>query len=113
MESTRARIATNLRKGVLEFGVLGLLSREQMYGLQLAEELQARELIASEGSLYPLLARMRESGWIEPLSTRVEASARPRRYYAITATGRAQLEEFAELWGELTSTMNQLLKERK
>lgn len=112
MEPARDRIATNLRKGVLEFGVLGLLAQQQMYGLQLAEELMRRELIAGEGSLYPLLARMREAGLIEPVTSSA-SSGRPRRYYAITGTGRTQLDAFAAIWADLAPTIDELLEERK
>lgn len=112
MDPIGNRIATNLRKGVLEFGVLGLLAQRPMYGLELAEELMARELIAGEGSLYPLVARMRESGLIDPVAASTQ-SGRPRRYYAITAQGRDQLEVFAAIWAGLAPTIDELLKERK
>ena len=79
MTESIERVATNLRRGVLEYCVLALLSREERYGLDLATELIERSLIAGEGSLYPLLSRMRESGSVE---TRVHAAGgggRPRK----------------------------------
>lgn len=108
MDAGRERIATNLRKGVLEYCVLAMLSRREMYGLELANELVERGLTASEGSLYPLLARMREAGAVE---TRWEASGegRPRRYYAITDGGRSQLRLFAGVWAGLAAQVDQLL----
>ncbi|MFT3877858.1 MAG: PadR family transcriptional regulator [Propioniciclava sp.] len=104
------RIATNIRKGVLEYCVLALVSRGDRYGLQLADELVARGLTASEGSLYPLLARMREAGSVD---TRWESadSGRPRRYYAITDHGRAQLRTFADVWSALAPQVGALLEE--
>ncbi|MFT4220188.1 MAG: PadR family transcriptional regulator [Microbacterium sp.] len=104
------RIATNIRKGVLEFCVLALLARREMYGLQLADELVERGLTASEGSLYPLLARMRDTGSV---STRWEsaASGRPRRYYAVTDRGRDQLRTFAAVWQTIVPQVGALLKE--
>lgn len=109
--SAGEKIATNLRKGVLEFCVLALLSRREMYGLELANALVERGLTASEGSLYPLLARMREAGAVE---TRWESpqGARARRYYAITDAGRAQLELFEEVWGEISGQVERVLKEQ-
>jgi PadR family transcriptional regulator, regulatory protein PadR len=106
---TEERIATNLRKGVLEYCVLALLSHGEKYGLELADDLTARGLIASEGSLYPLLARMRENGLVEP---RWDSSgtARPRRYYAITADGTSQLAAFAQVWTSLGAQVNALLE---
>ncbi|PUB29861.1 PadR family transcriptional regulator PadR [Promicromonospora sp. AC04] len=106
---TDERIATNLRKGVLEYCVLALLSHGEKYGLELADDLTTRGLIASEGSLYPLLARMRENGLVEP---RWEASGagRPRRYYAITDTGTEQLTAFTQVWASLGAQVNALLE---
>jgi len=97
MTESIERIATNLRKGVLEFCVLGLLAAGERYGLDLASDLQRRGLIAGEGSLYPLLARMRDGGVVD---TRTEAvgGGRPRRYYTITPAGREQLMTFIEVW---------------
>lgn len=106
---TEERIATNLRKGVLEYCVLALLSHGEKYGLELADDLTKRELIASEGSLYPLLARMRENGLVEP---RWDASGtgRPRRYYAITDNGTEQLTTFARVWTSLAAQVDTLLE---
>ncbi|MFJ3403729.1 PadR family transcriptional regulator [Promicromonospora sp. NPDC090134] len=106
---TEERIATNLRKGVLEYCVLALLSRGEKYGLELADDLTSRELIASEGSLYPLLARMRENGLVEP---RWDSSGtgRPRRYYAITGHGTEQLTTFAKVWASIGAQVDALLE---
>lgn len=111
MEPARERIATNIRKGVLEYCVLSLLSQREMYGLELANSLVVRGLTASEGSLYPLLARMREAGAVE---TRWESpeNGRARRYYAITSNGTALLEVFAEVWGDIAAQVDELLKEQ-
>lgn len=108
MTESAERIATNLRKGVLEYCVLGLLDDAERYGLELAGDLQARGLIASEGSLYPLLARMREGGLVD---TRTEAvgGGRPRRYYTITAAGREQLTTFAEVWRALGAEVDTII----
>jgi PadR family transcriptional regulator PadR len=103
------RIATNLRKGVLEYCVLALLAKSERYGLELATELQQRGLIASEGSLYPLLARMRDGSLVD---TRTEAvgGGRPRRYYTITPAGMAQVRAFSELWGTLKTEVDAVLE---
>lgn len=111
MSTPQERIATNLRKGILEFGVLGLLAKRQMYGLELAQELKSRELISSDGSLYPLLARLRENGLIAPADS-AEVSERPRRYYALTSAGREHLAAFAIVWVSITPSINELLEGR-
>lgn len=105
------RIATNIRKGVLEYCVLALLAQREMYGLELADDLVSRGLTAGEGSLYPLLARMRDAGvvtthWVAP------ETGRARRYYAITDTGRTQLRTFADIWATTASQVDDLLKEK-
>ena len=109
MADSIERLATNLRRGVLEFCVLALLSREERYGLDLATELIERSLIASEGSLYPLLSRMRESGLVET-HWQPSAGGRPRRYYAITSQGTAQLASFAEVWKTIGGQVDLLLE---
>ena len=110
MNETHDRIATNIRKGVLEFCVLALLSRRDMYGLELADALVERGLSASEGSLYPLLARMQQGALV---GSRREASSggRPRKYYGLTDAGRAQLSAFAEVWGRIAPQVEELVKE--
>ncbi|MEQ6896706.1 PadR family transcriptional regulator [Microbacterium sp. KR10-403] len=111
MDETAERIATNIRKGVLEYCVLALLADRDMYGLELANLLGERQLTASEGSLYPLLARMRESGSVD---TRWESpgGGRPRRYYAITDRGRVQLETFTAVWRSIGPQVDELVKGR-
>lgn len=111
MDEARERIATNIRKGVLEYCVLALLARREMYGLELADDLVERGLTASEGSLYPLLARMQQSGSV---TSRREArdGARPRKYYTLTDDGRAQLATFAEVWGRIAPQVHDTLGEK-
>lgn len=108
MNDSAEKIATNLRKGVLEYCVLALLSGREMYGLELANELVELELTASEGSLYPLLARMKVSGSVDTRWDQVEGS-RSRKYYAITSRGREQLSLFASVWDQLSDRVDSLL----
>lgn len=108
MTESAERIATNLRKGVLEFCVLGLLADTERYGLELAGELQARGLIAGEGSLYPLLSRMRESRLVTTRTAAV-GGGRPRKYYTITDAGREQLATFIEVWRALGTEVDSIL----
>src|SRR5690606_36489448 len=109
MTESAERIATNLRRGVLEFCVLGLLGANERYGLELASELQGRGLLASAASLYPLLARMREGGLVD---TRTEAigGGRPRRYYTITTAGREQLDTFAAVWRAMGAEVDAIIE---
>ncbi|MGO1543570.1 MAG: PadR family transcriptional regulator [Gulosibacter sp.] len=110
MEFDEERIATNIRKGVLEYCVLALLSQREMYGLELANQLVERHLTASEGSLYPLLTRMRNSGSV---ATRWDTpdTGRARRYYTLTDEGHRQLRVFAEVWSTIAPQVGALLEE--
>ena len=110
MDGARERITTNIRKGVLEYCVLALLSRRDMYGLELAEWLAVRGLTASEGSLYPLLARMRQAGTVENRWVAPE-QGHARRYYTITDQGRAHLRMFAAVWREIQPHVDELMAE--
>lgn len=88
----------NLRRGTLEYCVLGLLASERLYGFDIARRLTADGLLMSaEGTLYPLLARLRKSGWVETWWQESDAGP-PRRYYEITPEGRAALLRFVRTW---------------
>ncbi|TLK49733.1 PadR family transcriptional regulator [Glutamicibacter sp. V16R2B1] len=108
MDRAVEKMATNLRKGVLEYCVLALLDQREMYGLEIANELMERELSASEGSLYPLLARMKQAGSVD---ARWEAGdgTRSRKYYAITEHGQHQLASFREVWRGIQQQVDGLL----
>lgn len=110
MTSEEERIATNIRKGVLEFCVLAVLARREAYGLELAQELMARHLTASEGSLYPLLARLRAAGLVETRWDTPDAG-RPRRYYTITEAGSQQLRNFSHVWSTIVPQVGAVLQE--
>ncbi|GAA5148014.1 PadR family transcriptional regulator [Microbacterium pseudoresistens] len=88
---------TQMRKGVVEYCVLGLLSRTPMYGWELSERLISAGMIASIGTLYPLLSRLRQSGWVRTFD-QASTAGPVRRYYELTAEGRAQLNGFRALW---------------
>ncbi|QMU96182.1 PadR family transcriptional regulator [Microbacterium esteraromaticum] len=103
-------VGAQMRKGVVEYCVLGLLSREPMYGWRLAESLTDAGLIASIGTLYPLLARLRENGWVSTFDQPSE-SGPVRRYYRLTETGIAQLALFREQWAPFALTVSSLVRE--
>jgi len=101
-----------LRKGVVEFAILALLETEAMYGWQLSQQLIERGgFIASIGTLYPVLARLRAKGWV---TTYDEASATgpARRYYTLTPEGVRNLNDFRAQWTVFSSALGALI-ERK
>ena len=103
-----ADVGAQLRKGVVESCILGLLAREPMYGWQLSETLIQHGMIASIGTLYPVLSRLRAQGLV---STFEESSAAGpvRKYYRLTESGERQLDDFRQQWGPFTRTVQQLV----
>ncbi|MEO5981754.1 MAG: PadR family transcriptional regulator [Pedococcus sp.] len=91
-------ILTHLRRGALEYCVLAMLTEQELYGLDIARRLTADGvLMASEGTLYPLLARLRKAGLVDS-SWRESVEGPPRRYYALTGAGTEALVAFKRTW---------------
>jgi len=105
-----ADIGAQMRKGVVEYCVLGLLAREPMYGWQLAEELSGVGLIASIGTLYPLLGRLRDNGWVSTFD-RPSESGPVRRYYRLTDAGTEQLDRFRAQWSPFARVVTGIVGE--
>jgi len=100
-------VATQLRKGVVESCILGLLEREPMYGWQLSETLVAHGMIASIGSLYPILARLKSQELVTSFD--VSSAAGPsRKYYRLTTAGEQQLSGFRQQWAAFAPTVDRL-----
>jgi PadR family transcriptional regulator PadR len=100
-----------VRKGVAEQCVLALLTTGERYGFELARELGARgQIIASEGTLYPLLARLRRNGLVET-SWQESNSGPPRRYYHLTSDGELALASFKKQWRIFRDAVDEILSE--
>lgn len=106
-ENTKAQ----MRKGILEFCILSLISQREMYVSDLISELKNGGLDVVEGTLYPLLTRLKNA---EFLSYRWEESSGgpPRKYYQITERGLRFKEELKTTWVELTTAVNQIINNR-
>ncbi|MET9887353.1 PadR family transcriptional regulator [Streptomyces sp. NPDC006430] len=92
------RVASQLRKGVLEYCVLALLRDGPRYGVEILSELAAVSVMTtSQGTIYPLLSRLRREQLVDT-ELRESATGPARRYYTLTASGRAALAEFSESW---------------
>ena len=98
-----------LRKGCLELAILSALWGRRRYGLEILRLIESdSELIISEGTIYPLLTRLKALGWVE--SEWVESdSGHPRKYYALTAAGRQRALEMAAIWERFSSSMGRML----
>lgn len=110
MEPGRAsNTLSQLRRGVLEFCVLSLLGDESLYGFDLVRRLgDVDGLVTSEGTIYPLLGRLRREGWVTTAWVESE-SGPPRRYYSVTSQGRGALAAFAEEWRRFRDSVDRLL----
>lgn len=99
-ENTQAQ----MRKGILEFCILSILNNGEAYPSEILEQLKNAKLIVVEGTLYPLLTRLKN---MELLSYRWEESTSgpPRKYYAITAAGKQVLQALTTTWDELQNAV--------
>jgi PadR family transcriptional regulator PadR len=109
-EDDRGALLAQMRRGALEYCVLALLRDGERYGFELTQTLgRADGLLTSEGTLYPLLRRLRREGFVET-TWRESASGPPRRYHRLTDTGRRALGMFVEEWSRFRTTVDQILQ---
>lgn len=100
---------TELRRGVLGPCVLALLEVRPRFGLEVVRDLAAAGgLLTSDGTVYPLLNRLRDAGLVTS-SWQAAEGERPRRYYSITEAGRQHLAAFREDWGQFSATVGGVL----
>lgn len=97
-------VKSQMRKGMLEYCVLLLLQEEPKYTSDIIEHLKDADLIVVEGTLYPLLSRLKKDGlldyeWVE------STQGPPRKYYKLSTDGEAALKELDSTWEELSSTV--------
>lgn len=109
MEVITDNSRSQMRKGVLEYCILSVLDRKESYASSLIEELKAANMIVVEGTIYPLLIRLKNQG---VLSYRWEESTQgpPRKYYCITDKGRMMLLQMDKEWNEMIKTIETLRK---
>ncbi len=113
MENYIANVEAQMRKGILELCILNIIaSEEEIYPSEIIARLKESKLIVVEGTLYPLLTRLKNQGllsyqWVE------SPSGPPRKYYALTEDGRACLDELNKTWNELIFAVKQTIKKSK
>ncbi|MGH8257285.1 MAG: PadR family transcriptional regulator [Steroidobacteraceae bacterium] len=100
---------TPIRKGLLEFLVLKIIAVDKVYVADMLERLNTTDFATQEGTLYPLLSRLRREGLVDYEWKESEAGP-PRKYYQLTLKGRGQLDELNEYWKYINRTMSQLGK---
>ncbi|EHL17154.1 PadR family transcriptional regulator [Peptoanaerobacter stomatis] len=96
------------KKGVLELLVLSLLIEKDMYGYELVEKISAH-IDISEGTIYPLLRRLKNDGYVDTYLQESQTGP-PRKYYKLTDTGRASQNSQIKEWTDFTSSVNTILK---
>lgn len=97
-----------MRKGILEFCILHIISRGEIYASDMLDELTSARIMVVEGTLYPLLTRLKNAGlldykWVE------STSGPPRKYYILTDLGRTSLEALNATWQELAESVNAIV----
>jgi len=96
-----------IRKGLLEFLILKIVSSDKVYVADILKRLSTTEFATQEGTLYPLLSKMRREGLVDYEWQESDAGP-PRKYYELTAKGKAQLAELNDYWKEINATVSQL-----
>lgn len=106
-----AKLMAQLRRGSIQYCVLALLRDRDRYGFELTRQLAGADgLVTSEGTVYPLLARLRHEGLVE--TTWQESSqGPPRRYYHLTEDGHRALDAFAGQWRRFRDAIDAVLDE--
>lgn len=104
-ENTKAQ----MRKGVLELCILSIIARGQVYPSDIIYAMRESSLSVVEGTLYPLLTRLKNAGlisymWVE------SSSGPPRKYFMITESGKASLEELKNSWRALNQSVENVIK---
>jgi PadR family transcriptional regulator PadR len=103
---------SQMRKGILEFCILSVIRRGEAYPSDIVEEMRGAGLQILEGTLYPLLTRLKNADmltyrWVE------SSSGPPRKYFLLTEKGEAFYAELAQTWQELSDAVNTLTKIEK
>ncbi|MFD2520192.1 PadR family transcriptional regulator [Emticicia soli] len=100
-----------MRKGILEYCILHIISRGEIYASEILDELINARIMVVEGTLYPLLTRLKNSGlldykWVE------STSGPPRKYYVLTDTGQLFLDNLNGTWNELSDSVTTIISKK-
>ena len=104
MAGSRDEKFSPIRKGLLEFLVLKIVALEKVYVADIVGRLSRTKFATREGTLYPLLSKMRREGTLD-YEWRESDAGPPRKYYTLTAKGRSQLEQLNNYWASINQTL--------
>ncbi len=108
-KSTTDEAHAQMRKGMIEFCAMLIIERGKAYTSDILKELKAADLLVVEGTLYPLLSRLKSQELLE-YAWEESKTGPPRKYYTLTPAGKLSLSQSKEAWKELSSSINSLLK---
>ena len=110
MVVVQAPLISQMRRGMLQYCVLALLAEEERYGFDLVRSLgEVEGMVTSEGTIYPLLSRLRRDGLVAS-TWRESTQGPPRRYYRATEAGRAALEAFVHEWARFRDAVDHFVE---
>ncbi|TVR77546.1 MAG: PadR family transcriptional regulator [Saprospirales bacterium] len=101
-------ISRQMKKGVLEMCILAIISKEEVYTSDIIERMKEVELIVVEGTLYPMLSRLKSAGYLE-YQWRESSAGPPRKYYKMTEKGNDFLRELEKSWSQLVGSVNDIV----
>ncbi len=106
--------SSQILKGILEGCLLAIINKGETYGYEMIEKLDRYGFsMVKEGSIYPLLLRMKKQGLVETHQKKLPSGGPKRKYYTITEEGRQELDAFTERWHTISMGVNQLIKEEQ
>jgi len=97
-------ISAQMRKGVLAYCILSIVAKEDAYSSDIIEDMKKAQLIVVEGTVYPLLSRLKNDGFLE-YRWEESRSGPPRKYYKITDKGKKYLSGLDEVWSAITESV--------
>ncbi len=103
---------TQMRKGILEYCILSMISQDEIYASDIIDELKKAKLLVVEGTLYPLLTRLKNNGLLS-YTWKESSSGPPRKYYQITSDGTNILNQLDKTWEELVFAVNTAMEKRR
>lgn len=103
--------SSQLLKGILEGCLLAIISERETYGYEMVEKLAAYGFnMVSEGSIYPLLLRMKKEGLVTTTSKALPSGGPKRKYYQLTPAGEEELKDFKARWTAISSSVDNILR---
>lgn len=106
-ETTAEQVQSQMRKGILEYCILLIIARGKVYASEILSELKTADLLVVEGTLYPLLSRLKSAGYLE-YTWAESVAGPPRKYYTLTPAGQENLSLLHRTWKTLATSIAHL-----